>query len=116
MKTTSDCPDCDVHPGTSHEDGCDVARCMATGGQMLQCDGRDEEYPCAEHDCGEDVWTGRWPGDAECEEFGWWVQDRCSERVGFVPCAPDAPGAMADLNRLVIHAEWDPSARRWQRR
>jgi hypothetical protein len=99
------CPDCAAAPGESHEDGCDVARCMATGRQRLSCAGG--------HDCGQDVWTGDWPGDAECREFGWWVQDRCAEGMGWLPCAPDAPGATEDLNRLATHAHWSPERRRW---
>ncbi|MFM2078880.1 MAG: hypothetical protein RJA49_2770 [Actinomycetota bacterium] len=51
MSTT--CPDCAIEPGAAHEDGCDVARCLVTGGQRLAC--RDD------HDHGRDVWTGGWP-------------------------------------------------------
>lgn len=108
IPTLRACGDCGVPPGTAHIDGCDVARCMATGEQRLQC--------YLDHDCGADVWTGQWPGDAECQEFGWWVQDRCAEGLGFVPCAADAPGAVEDLNRLVYDAEWDVVAGRWRKR
>ncbi len=101
----TNCPDCAVVVGVQHEDGCDVARCLQTGRQRLSCDGG--------HDCGLDVWSGEWPGDVECREFGWWVQDRCSEGMGWVPCAPDAPGATADLNRLARDARWDVGRRRW---
>jgi hypothetical protein len=107
------CPDCAVAPGERHDGGCDVARCLATGQQRLQCDGRDEGYPHADHDCGTDVWTGEWPGDVECREFGWWVQDRCAEGMGWVPCAADAPGATEDLNRLAQDARWSPEQARW---
>jgi hypothetical protein len=110
------CPDCAATIGGAHDNGCDVARCLATGGQRIQCDGHDDTHPYAEHDCGQQTWTGRWPGEAECAEFGWWVQDRCAEGLGFVPCAPDAPGATEDLNRLVRDAVWDAQAGRWQRR
>jgi hypothetical protein len=103
----TNCPDCAVTPGQPHEDGCDVARCLVDGGQRLQC-GR-----AAAHNCGQDVWTGEWPGDAECREFGWWVQDRCSEGLGWVPCAPNAPGATEDLNRLHRDARWSPERARW---
>lgn len=55
-----DCPDCAVPPGTRHEDGCDVGRCPACGQQALGCD---------KHlDAGTQVWTGRWPGEAEIED------------------------------------------------
>ncbi len=100
------CPDCAVAAGIEHEEGCDVARCLENGWQRLTCAGFG-------HDCGEDVWTGDWPGDQECREFGWWVQDRCTEGLGWVPCAPDAPGAMEDLNRLHVEAVWSRESRRW---
>lgn len=110
-----DCGDCAVPPGTAHEGGCDVARCMATGLQRLSCD--QNHPPMTEADpCGVDVWTGEWPGDAECREFGWWVQDRCAEGLGWVPCAPDAPGATEDVNRLQMEAVWDVEAGRWRKR
>lgn len=140
------CPDCGAEVGTPHEGGCDVARCLWTGGQMLQCDGHPpvvhlldaidrNDWDCVDrtdasaeikklavevrewfgdslHDCGEDVWTGQWPGEAECFEFGWysyfgppWVQ-----------CGPDHPGAGADLNRLMIEAVWDRERVRWVKR
>lgn len=110
------CPDCRAPVGDPHDECCDVARCLATGGQRLQCDGQDEEYPYAEHDCGADTWTGRWPGVAEAEEFGWFVQDRCAEGLGWTPCAADAPGARPDLNRLMFDAVWNATTRRWDRR
>ncbi len=96
------CPDCDVAIGQPHED-CDVARCLQTGLSRLGCE--------EDHDCGEDVWTGRWPGDAECEEFGWYA-------VGppWRPCLPDTPGAEPDFNRLTTEGRWDVEAKRWVRR
>lgn len=103
MKTT--CPDCAVAVGEKHELGCDVARCLMDGSQRLSCG----ERGC----CGEDIWTGEWPGDAECREFGWWVQDRCAEGLGWVPCAPDAPNATEDLNRLARDARWSREQARW---
>jgi hypothetical protein len=78
--------------------------------QRLSCDNEDHD------DCGGDIWSGIRPGRAECEEFGWWVQDRCSEGLGFVPCAPGAPGAIPALNRLAVECDWDRDAKRWRRR
>ena len=97
------CPDCDAAIGEEHDD-CDVARCLHTGLSRLGCDGEG-------HDCGQDVWTGRWPGDAECEEFGWYA-------VGppWVSCPPGTPGAGPDLNRLATEARWDRDQRRWVKR
>lgn len=113
MSDRRNCPDCAVAVGEQHDSDCDVARCLATGMQRIQCDGRDERYPFAVHDCGFDAWTGEWPGSAECREFGWWVQDRCAEGFGWVRCAPDAPGATEDLNRLAVDAVWSREQARW---
>jgi hypothetical protein len=127
---TETCPDCAVSPGEPHEGDCDVARCLFDGGQRLSCgvmddvlefvsldlsDGSTGFIPQAQrtHDCGLDVWTGEWPGVAACREFGWWVQDRCSEGLGWAPCAPDAPDAMPDLNRLSLDARWSREQTRW---
>jgi hypothetical protein len=124
------CLDCGATVGAPHTDGCDVARCLYDGGQRLMHEMVGGSpivvmgfggIPIIDadpnsHDCGRDVWTGLWPGEAECKEFGWWVQDRCDEGLGFAPCAPDAPGATEDLNRLYRDARWDRAAGRWRRR
>lgn len=91
------CPDCAVPPGSLHADGCDVARCATTGRQRLQCD----------HDDCNTVWTGLWPGDAECIEYGWWTR---WTGHGWEECGPDDEGAQSDLNRLT-----NPAVTRWDR-
>jgi hypothetical protein len=72
MSTT--CHDCGVEPGSPHERGCDVERCSACHGQRLGCD-NGEGLLCGNgrgfHDPAASAWTGRWPGEAECEERGW---------------------------------------------
>ena len=103
--TTTRCPDCQVGVGQVHEDDCDVARCAQTGAQRLQCD--------CDHDGCNTTWTGKWPGEAECEEYGWWV--RMESGMGWVPCSADHPEAQHDLNRLQIHCTWSPEAQRWIR-
>lgn len=103
LETAKPCGDCAVPAGTAHEQGCDVARCLVTGMQRIACSRR--------HDCGADVWTGTWPGDAECREFGWFALFSADD--GWERCSADEPGAMPDLNRLVCEARWDPAAQRW---
>ncbi|SDN16336.1 hypothetical protein SAMN04488074_13725 [Lentzea albidocapillata subsp. violacea] len=82
------CPDCAVSIDEEHVDGCDVARCIVTGLQQLSC--------LHDHDCGIDVWTGRWPGDADCERLGLMI----------------GPG-LPDVCRLYLEATWDPASRQW---
>ena len=102
------CHDCGAEPGQPHADGCDTARCLQTGRQRLACTAR--------HDCGSDVWTGEWPGVAECREFGWcgyWADERLSGP--WTRCAAGTSGATEDLNRLASEQEarWDKRQRRW---
>ena len=99
------CPDCAVNPGNPHVIHCDVARCLTDGSQRLSCD--------LDHNCGNDIWTGQWPGGVECHEFGWYVQDRCNEGFGWVRCTADAPDSVPDLNRLARDARWSIEQGRW---
>jgi len=92
--TTSDCGECAAKPGEPHDDGCDVARCMQTGGQRLSCR--------QDHDHGQNVWTGTWPGEAECREFGWLTADG----------GPD----LGRLHPMRGEARWDRRAGRWVQR
>lgn len=57
------------------------------------------------------VWTGRWPGETDCEELGLW----CKWQNGWVPCAKDDPQAMHDLNSLAL-CKWNRTLRKWERR
>lgn len=112
------CPDCAAEIGERHDDGCDVARCLATGGQRLQCDPDEQDHG---HNvdgfmwsCAPDVWTGEWPGEEDCRRLGFWCTD--PQFPPMRPCAPDHPGAFPDLNRLVPECEWDPVMQRWELR
>lgn len=124
------CPDCGAHIGDPHDSGCDVARCLATGGQRLMCeldDGILAELfgiPVSNgqpgHHCGHQVWTGLWPGVAECREFGWYSFLQPPEpgvQYGqWIRCEPDDPRGSEDLNRLHIEARWDPEQARFVQR
>jgi hypothetical protein len=98
----------------AHQDGCDVARCLRSGGQRVLCPAQGTDF----HDCGREVWTGWWPGEWECREWGWfsrWVPPEEYQVHGrWERCGADHPGASEDLNRLHTHAHWDPVAGRWQ--
>ena len=98
------CPDCGVATGTLHNAGCDIERCPDCGGQYISCGchGTDNRIP----------WTGEWPGKRECREFGWYAK-LVPGVPGWVPCAPDDPGAHEDLNRLHIDAVWSCERQRF---
>ena len=95
--------------GEPHTAHCEVARCLGIGHQRLYC----EMFGTSQnHDCGHQTWSGEWPGNAECREFGWYVYGDPSVEGYWVRCGPDHPKATEDLNRLVIDAEWDPDTQR----
>lgn len=69
---------------------------METGWQWISCD--------EDHDHGSQIWTGVWPGEAECREFGWLT-----------------PEGGPDLNRLMANAQggwvvWNKTLGRWVHR
>src|SRR5262249_18838244 len=60
-------------------------------------------------------WTGEWPGERECREFGWWTKPNLAG-PGYMPCEPDDPEAGPDLNRLRRDAVWDGRQTRFRRK
>lgn len=105
------CRDCWAEVGSPHEDGCDVARCTECGFQRISCDHEDSDVGWGQ------IWTGKWPGEEECEEFGWY----CFWDRGWHRCTKDTPGAVPDLNRLMMMAmiyklTWSVERQRWVER
>ena len=113
--TARPCSDCGVEPGQPHVPGCDVARCLYAGMQRISCDSgawraygpeeEGDEPPDDFHeDCGEDVWTGEFPGVEDCRRLGFWCywDDDAPPGRKWVRCGPDHPGAGPDLNRLQV--------------
>lgn len=103
------CGDCGVDPGTLHDAGCDVERCPECGGQMIGCGCHPEDtWPA---DSERMPWTGIWPGEMECIEFGWY--SKWAVGPGWVRCEKDSPEATPDLNRLGREGLWDKKLKRW---
>ncbi|MGP4027133.1 hypothetical protein [Actinomadura sp. 3N407] len=115
------CPDCGTATGQPHASSCDVARCLWTGLQRLSCKWFGLDPLLTEHDCGQDAWSGRWPGEEDAERLDWWIYwDGPSPKHGWdyqgrgwVRVTADHPDAMPDLNRLVIEGRWDRKNQRW---
>jgi hypothetical protein len=110
------CHDCGAKPGELHEDGCDVERCPECGGQLISCcceawDEWGEDGPPKER---RQKWTGVWPGEVECEEFGWFAKMN-PNGPGWVPCPKEDPEAIHDMNRLHTEAFWDKRLGRFVR-
>lgn len=128
MSDLKPCHDCAARPGQPHDTNCDTARCLVTGMQRLQCYSDDvyvgpenaHEYEgyAMDHSgsCGEDIWTGEWPGVEDCRRLDLWCYwgPDYGQR-GWVKCCADHPGATEDLNALVIQCDWDPVALQWFR-
>lgn len=101
------CPDCDVAPGELHLTNCDIEQCDACGCQRLSCG--------CQRSANRLPWTGMWPGEAECREFGWWTKwKQGGERGGeWVIAGPNERGAQPDLNRIHGEAVWDRRRKRF---
>ncbi|MCX5206681.1 M48 family metallopeptidase [Streptomyces sp. NBC_00237] len=97
--TPSDnCPECSTPPNTLHTNWCDIARCALTGMQRHDC-----------HPNCNTIWTGTYPGQAECEEYGFYWRMGPN---GYEHCNADTPGADHDFNRLYNECTWDVATQR----
>ena len=94
-KKLGPCPDCGAPIGERHRDGCDVERCPHCGWGALGCAHFHADDPRRQ------VWTGKWPGEEDCERLGFFVNDD-----------PEFP----DLNRLFTDCVWDTDTQRWERK
>jgi hypothetical protein len=88
---TPKCGDCGVKPGKPHQTGCDVARCKLCGWQDIG--GHVGHHPGKARRS--TVWTGRWPGMVEVEEYG--LEDL------------NEFGALCRAGKFV----WSPDLERW---
>jgi hypothetical protein len=112
------CRDCDVAPNTQHDAGCDVARCISTGMQWIQCGGQEHVYKgryYGEHQgpCEPDVWTGYYPGYEDCIRLGYWCKWTSN---GFKPCDADDLEATPNVTRLMTSCNWNPELQRFEPR
>lgn len=136
------CGDCGAGTGEFHKSGCDVERCARCGRQRIACDcvyevnaieveTLEQTHPKIYAEGAPEVWykvldaeieqlggrirwTGVWPGEEECIEYGWY--SRMVPGRGWVACESDHPDASPDLNRLAVEAKWDQKQRRYVRR
>jgi hypothetical protein len=93
-------PDClsftwsdDSHLGEKHKDGCDVERCPHCGWQALGCAHFQPDDPRRQ------AWDGKWPGEADWERLGFFV---------------DGNRALPDTTRLFAECDWNPERQRWE--
>lgn len=146
------CHDCGAKPGEFHRPGCDVERCALCGSQSISCfcvyglsgfrdsDDLEQRSPYiyahgpteimdARYDAevaergGRLPWTGVWPGEEECIEYGFychWVSRDTGKVCDFAtgngrwqPCGKDDEGARPDLNTLVERCVWDIKRRKF---
>ena len=144
-RSVRNCHDCGAKPGEMHTEGCDVERCPRCGGQTISCrciydiNGIDyakmEEMhpaiyfsgPADEMEAKWDrewghrrmLWTGEWPGQLECREYGWWAvfgPGLNPPQIGWVSVPEGTPGASEDLNRLYRECDWDQEKQRMVKR
>ncbi|MFE5717668.1 YgjP-like metallopeptidase domain-containing protein [Streptomyces erythrochromogenes] len=93
-RSANHCPQCDAQPGTLHTNLCGVARCALTGRQRGYC---HPGTTCLT------IWSGRWPGTDECEEYGFFYRAVAGRAE---PCNATAEGAEYDYNRLYAECLW----------
>src|SRR5262245_18280013 len=101
------CQGCGAAVGGQHDRICNVTRCRATGQQWMLCAVTDESTTVHQPD----VWTGRWPGEEDCERLGFLA--RYTPGEGWIPCTAGEADAQPDFTRLHAEASWDAQRGRW---
>ena len=91
------CRQCDAEPGNRHIAHIlpsgekvydDLARCVISGIQLIQCDDHESE-------CIPVIWDGEYPGVKECREYGMYTPEWTIW------------GETEDLNSLMVLSTWD---------
>lgn len=102
------CPKCGVSPGERHDNLCTLEQCPRCGLFFQFCE-------CAVFP-GDDFlpWTGELPGSEECRARGWFAKP-AKYKSTWIPCDPDDPAAMPDLERLIRIAPWNSLLKRFVR-
>ncbi len=113
LALTSTCPDtdCRAHIGQRHSRECTTATCLHNGQQRALH--LDEQH---EHDCGRQVWTGLPAGTVEAAAHGLWVRPAGADdapATGWIPCEPQTPGAVPDLDRVMRSGQWNRARQRF---
>jgi hypothetical protein len=88
-----------------------MARCLRTGQQRLACRAFGHMLGQPEHDCGRDHWPGCDPNADQAARYGLWCY--CPPRGTPVPCGPEHPEAIPDVNALIRNGVWDRDAAQW---
>src|SRR5262249_44754357 len=106
MTPPDNCPDCGVPVGRRHRDGCDWEDCPYCGLQLLGCD-HAGAVPLDDRI----AWDGMRPVEQAAAELGWYAV--LVPGKGCVPCPPDTPGCIPDLNRVLASCRWDGERKRF---
>jgi len=104
------CHSCGAGIGVLHADLCDIAWCAAVGLQRYGlCDTAHGCRTDPRRDC-RTAWSGQHPGVDDCRRLGWYA---VRTPDGWMSAAPETPGAVEDLNRLISEGVWDEEQQRY---
>lgn len=126
---SANCPDlhCQAPIGAPHHHDCLIAICVSTGHQRI-LHATDEyaathsaplnpDTPIDAHTCGADVWAGHPHGATTAATAGLFARRATAADApltGWIPCPPDEPGAVPDIDRLVRSGTWNRTGQIWE--